>query len=64
MTNTTPWIAIINLQNRPRVIMGDDDDPAEFEDISEIVKLKSKHILRKHEWYAFNYETGQSEDIL
>ena len=44
-------------------INGENDEPQMFSSIEEIEKLKSEHSLMCCDWFAFDCETGQSQEM-
>lgn len=62
------WIAIVDMDqpgNRMVVTLDDDDDfsCATFESAEEIRELQKEHGLGVFTWWAFNFVTGEAEDM-
>ncbi len=62
------WIAVVDMdqpENRMAVTLSDDDEfsCATFESVEEIRELQKKHGLGVFTWWAFNFVTGEAEDI-
>ena len=62
------WIAIVDMEqpgNRMAVTLAGDDEfsCATFESVNEIRELQSKHSLGVFTWWAFNFVTGEAEEI-
>jgi len=60
------WIVIVDMDqpgSRKPVALADSNEfsCAAFESVDAIRELRSKHVLGVFEWWAFNYETGESE---
>lgn len=62
------WIAIVDMDqpgNRMAVALGDDDDfsCAQFESVDAIEELQKVHGLGVFTWWAFNFLTGEVEEL-
>lgn len=62
------WIAIIDLEQpnlrRPIVLMTSDlDETATFPSVAAIKEVQRTHLMRDFCWHAFNYTTGESEEV-
>ena len=62
------WIVIVDMDqpgNRMAVALTADDDfsSGEFESVDEIRELQKKHSLGVFTWWAFNYVTGELEEM-
>ena len=62
------WIAIIDLDQpsvrRPIVLLNSDlDETATFPSVQAIKEVQRTHLMRDFCWHAFNYATGESEEI-
>lgn len=63
-------IAIIDVDQRelngrrfPLVIEDENDKPATFESIDQIREFAHDHILNSCQWWAFDLDTGESEEV-
>lgn len=62
------WIAIVDMDqpgNRMAVAIGDEDEfsCAKFESVGEIQELHESHGLGVFMWWAFNFVTGEVEEV-
>lgn len=61
------WIAIVDMEQpdiRHVVVIEEDEFAcATFESVDEIRELQRKHSLGVFTWWAFNFVTGEVEDI-
>ena len=62
------WIVIVDMDqpgNRMAVALSADDDFScgEFESVDEIRELHKKHCLGVFMWWAFNFVTGEVEEV-
>jgi hypothetical protein len=62
------WIVIVDMDqpgNRMAVSLEGDDEfsCATFESLAEIEKLQTQHLLGVFTWWAFNFVTGELEEL-
>lgn len=62
------WMAIVVFDfsngTRPIAILDEDlEAVALFESRDEIVAMSKRHFLKAGEWYAFNFITGEMEEL-
>ena len=62
------WVVIVDMDqpgNRTAVAMSGDDDfsCATFNSVDDIRELQRKHSLGVFTWWAFNFVTGEAEEL-
>jgi hypothetical protein len=62
------WIAIIAFPHpsgtKPYVLQDDElENVATFVSVEDIEDIMHSHLLRDGEWTAFNFETGETEQV-
>jgi hypothetical protein len=62
------YIVIVDMDQpgnrRPVVLTDEEENPGMFQSLEAIVRLKAIHPLGVFTWWAFNWQTGESEDLL
>ena len=61
------WMAIVSLDQpdavRPFVISDSNGDVYPFASVEAIKKFRTTNALQDGDWYAFNFVTGQIEEV-